>query len=222
MSSHTCRIKVCGLRRPEDVAMVNSARPEYAGFILAPSRRQVSLESLRELISLLDSSIIPVGVFVNPSIDEVIRAVRSGIRVVQLHGDEDADFVDMVKARLDGESLGPEIWKAFRISDRRAIEGDESFKSLIGSPSIDRILLDAFSKEAYGGTGETFDWELVNLVKGMTDKSVFVAGGLTSANVSELISLTSPYGVDVSSGVEKDGFKDEDMICDFVARVRKG
>lgn len=196
-------IKICGIRRFEDVKIINKYRPDYIGFIFAESKRKISFDTARELTECLADGIKTVGVFVNATYDEVRTAVDTAkIDVVQLHGDEDEEYI----AKLDVDC---EIWKAVRI------RSGEDIPDIKG---VDRILLDKYSNNEYGGSGERFDWSCVGDTK--TDKPIILAGGLNSDNVVEGITKFKPICVDVSSGVEADGFKDEGKIKEFVKRVR--
>ena len=196
-------IKICGIRRMEDIEIINKYKPEYIGFIFAPTRRYVSPEFASELKAKLADGIKVVGVFVNEDIETVLEISKTvPLDVIQLHGDEDEDYI---------KSLGRtcEIWKAVRIS------GGEKIPELAG---VDRVLLDKYDANEYGGIGKTFDWSAGADIKGKTP--VMLAGGLNKENVSRGIEIFNPAGVDISSGVETDGVKDEDKIKEFIETVR--
>lgn len=196
-------IKICGIRRFEDVEIVNKYRPEYIGFIFADTKRYVSPELARELSDKLSGDIKTVGVFVNAPIDFVLGTVKTaGLDIVQLHGEEDSEYI---------KSLGGicEVWKAVRVRD-----GDD-IEDVTG---VSRILLDKYVSDAYGGTGERFDWSCVGTLK--TDKPIVLAGGLNKENVRTGIEIFNPVCVDVSSAVETDGFKDEMKVKEFIEAVR--
>lgn len=196
-------IKICGIRRFEDIEIVNKYRPEYIGFIFADTKRYVSPEFARELSDKLDRDIKTVGVFVNAPIDVVIGTVKiAGLDVVQLHGEEDDEYI----ASLGGIC---EVWKAVRVRD-----GDD-IEDVAG---VSRILLDKYATDAYGGTGKRFDWSRVGTLK--TDKPIVLAGGLNKENVKAGIEIFNPMCVDVSSAVETDGFKDEMKVKEFIETVR--
>lgn len=191
------KIKICGLRRTEDILYVNRALPDYAGFILASSKRRISADELERLTALLDGNIQKVGVFVNASFDEILRAMPF-IDIIQLHGDEDEDYIRRLK-----EDAGKEIWKAVRVKSRADIEEAEKL-------SADKLLLDSHSPKGYGGTGEVADFKLIS---GMDiKKPFFLAGGIGAENLAYAAGIVRPYGIDLSSSAETEGFKDEAKI----------
>ena len=198
------KIKICGIRRMEDVEIINKYKPDYIGFIFAKSKRQVTPEQAAELIAPLNGDTKTVGVFVNAPIEEVRKIAGTlNLNAVQLHGDEDAEYISSLRG------IGCEIWKAIRIRDG----GD--INDISGTQ---KLLLDKFKETEYGGSGETFDWSSVGKIN--TDKPIILAGGLTSENVLRGIEIFKPYAVDVSSAVETDGFKDEKKIREFINTVR--
>lgn len=194
------KIKMCGLRREADIDYANRLRPEYIGYVFAKSsKRYVAPERAAELTKLLDESIIPVGVFVNSPIDEVIGIVRSGaIRAVQLHGDESEDYAAELKR------LGIYVIRAFRVRSEADVRAAES-------SCADHVLLDSGQ-----GSGETFDWSLI----GSISREYFLAGGLTAENAAEAVRELKPYAVDASSCLEADGFKDFEKMRAFAEAVR--
>lgn len=206
------KIKICGLRTPADVAAVNAALPEYAGFIFVPMRRRyVAPAQAAILCQQLDPRIRPVGVFVDARVEEIVEALEHcPLDMVQLHGAEDNDYIAMLRAayrdRFAVESRELCIVKAFRV------EGADDIRRAEAS-AADEILLD----HGAGGTGERFDWTLLQHCR----RRFFLAGGLTPDNVEEAITRTQPYAVDVSSSLETDGRKDPKKIRRFVAAVRR-
>ncbi len=219
------KIKVCGLKRFEDVRAVNEFKPDYVGFIFAQSKRQVSVDYANLLIKALDDDIKKVGVFVNESIKNIIEtAIFLKLDCIQLHGDEDKDFILKLKEKMqdseynDKEEYGIlakdiQVWKAIRIKDQDSLNQIANFHS-------DAIVLDTFIHCGnYGGLGIAFDW---NMVK-ETNKSnnIILAGGLSIENVEKAIKTVWPYMVDVSSGVETNELKDREKIRDFIAECRK-
>ena len=200
------RIKICGIRRPEDVEYVNEAMPDYCGFIteFANSRRSIDRDKLRELALKLDKRIIPVGVFVNAPISLPARLLNDGvIKIAQLHGSEDEQYIEELR-RLTNGSAGS-IMKAFSVKSAEDIEAARR-------SSADHILLDQGS----GGTGKTFDWSLASDV----GRPFFLAGGLDPGNITEAIDRLSPWAVDLSSSLETDGVKDREKIIEAVNTVR--
>lgn len=202
MMNTAVKIKVCGLRRVCDADYVNEVKPDYVGFVFANGRRRcISLNQALQLRERLDESIISVGVFVDESEENIVKIAESGaIRMLQLHGNESDSFVSMIKAKT---SLP--VIKAFTVNSEEDIE-------IACRSSADYILLD----NGKGGTGENFNWSLINDVK----RDFFLAGGLNSENVSAAIKKLKPFAVDVSSAVETDGFKDYNKIKEFVEKVR--
>ena len=200
------RIKICGLMRDEDIYAVNRVLPDYIGFVFAKSRRQVDGERAKAMKALLNPSIKAVGVFVNEEMDRIIQLCESGaIDLVQLHGDENGDYIKALKSRVPNR-----IIKAVRVRSPEDVKRAVEF-------SCDYLLLDTWHEQHYGGTGNVFDWSLVP----KTIKPFFLAGGINSANIAQAIEKLSPYAVDVSSGVETDGYKDPAKILQIVSRARR-
>ncbi|MCL2026302.1 MAG: phosphoribosylanthranilate isomerase [Leptospirales bacterium] len=195
------KVKICGLSRPDDIDAVNEEKPDYIGFVFAESRRKVSAQQALKLRKKLSPNIIPVGVFVNETIESILSLTQDGIiDAIQLHGSEDEEYI----GRLKGLTGKPVI-KTIAVQK----EGDVQKRA---ATAANFLLLDNVS----GGTGKTFDWNLI----GKTSKPFFLAGGLDVKNITEAIAKTAPFAVDVSSGVEKDGFKDYGKIKEFIRRAR--
>lgn len=194
------KIKMCGLRRTEDIEYANKLMPEYIGFVFAKkSRRYVTPEKAQELAKLLCEDIIPVGVFVDEPMENIISLYESGaIRMAQLHGSESEDFAAKLKEH------GIPVIRAFKVSSEADIAAARS-------SCADYVLLDSGS-----GSGETFDWSLISDV----GRDFFLAGGLTADNVGEAVKKICPYAVDASSCLEADGFKDYDKMKAFAEAVR--
>lgn len=202
------RIKICGLRRMADIYAVNRWRPDYAGFVFAASRRQVSIKEAKELSRMLHPDICPVGVFVNAGADEIIAAVADGIiRAVQLHGEESLDKVLALRKLLPRTIP---IMKAVKMAADREQELARWQQS-----SAEFLLLDAPN----AGSGVTFDHNLIEK-GGSLAKPWFLAGGISADNAAPLIRRFTPFGIDVSSGVETDGCKDPEKIELIIRRVR--
>ena len=197
------RIKICGLRRPEDIAAVNEARPDYCGFIVEypKSRRSIDRTTLRELVRGLREKIVPVGVFVNAPKELVAELLEEGtIQIAQLHGQESQEYIQELKVLTEKTLI-----QAFSIKSKEDVERARESVA-------DYILLDQGS----GGTGEVFDWSLV----GEGGRPYFLAGGLVAENLREAIRLLHPWAVDLSSSLEIDGMKDAGRICQAVEIVR--
>lgn len=198
------KVKICGLRRPQDIEYVNRLKVDYAGFVFAPSRRRISFEEAGRLIAALDKDIKKVGVFVNERPDVIMKACEElGLDVIQLHGDEPPESV-----RGYGRVS---VWKAIRVEDADSLKAAEDYE-------VDGILLDSSVKGLYGGTGLRFDLDLLEGVR--FRQPVILAGGLGAGNVGEAILKVKPHAVDVSTGVEIDGYKDFEKMKKFVERVR--
>lgn len=198
------KIKICGLKRPEDIAYVNEAKPDYCGFIIEfpKSSRNVTGDQVRILIAELDKNIIPVGVFVNAVPERVEELLLDGtIRIAQLHGQEDDDYIRRIQ-----KNTGSQVIKAFSVKTAQDIE------LALKSPA-DYILLD----QGGGGTGQTFDWALIPEIK----RPFFLAGGLGPDNLEQAVDMIRPYAVDLSSSVETDGVKDRSKILEAVNLVHK-
>ena len=194
------KIKICGLSRPEDVAFVNEAKPDYAGFVIQvpKSIRNVSVQTLYRLRKQLREEIPAVGVFVNAPLDLVVNLCRDKIlSYVQLHGQENGEYIKRLK-----EQTEVPVIQAFSISSREDVQK-------AAASQADYPLLD----HGRGGTGESFDWSLISHM----ERPYFLAGGLTSKNVGEAIETLHPFAVDMSSSVETDGKKDYEKIMAAVA-----
>ena len=197
------KVKICGLSRLEDIDIVNSALPDYIGFVFAPSRRRIDEITANTLKQRLDPRIKAVGVFVNQDIETIANLHNLGIiDLIQLHGDEDMNYITKLK-----KSCRCHIIKAVGIKDTLPLYPGNA----------DYLLFDTLSKHR-GGTGKTFDWRLLNDFSG---PPFFLAGGLITRNVLEAVKNIAPYCVDVSSGVEANGTKDADMIHEFIRIVRQ-
>lgn len=194
-------IKMCGLRRMEDIEAVNELRPEYIGFVFFPgSRRCITAAAAGQLREKLDPGIRTVGVFVDEDPRTVAALLEDGIiDMAQLHGHEDEPYLDALR-RLTGRPL----IRAFRVRSGEDIR-------LAQSSSADGILLDAGA-----GDGRTFDW---SFLQGMR-RPYFLAGGLDPENVSRAVRELKPFAVDVSSGIETGGCKDVNKMRAFVRAVR--
>ncbi|MDE5764188.1 MAG: phosphoribosylanthranilate isomerase [Ruminococcus sp.] len=193
------KIKMCGLRRDTDIEHANILLPDYIGYVFAgKSRRYITPQKASELTAKLDRRIIPVGVFVDSPVSDVISLAESGIiKIAQLHGNENEEYI----SRLHKKNIT--VIKAFIIKSGHDIE-------LANSSYADYVLLDAGM-----GEGKAFDYELLTNIS----RPYFLAGGLSPENITEAIKL-NPYAVDVSSGIETDGFKDFDKMKKFTDSIR--
>lgn len=210
------KIKICGLRTLADVEIVNRYQPEYAGFVFAKTRRFVTDEQALAMRQMLESRIQTVGVFVDEPMEHIIQLCDTGvINIVQLHGNETEAYIRELKQKTDRCVI-----KAVRV--QCAAQVTECMAS-----EADFMLFDTYKEGMPGGTGERFSLEL--LQEGLTKlrennctiKPYFLAGGLDCENVAQIIRLTDCYAVDVSTGVETDGVKDETKVKRFLECVRE-
>lgn len=197
------KIKLCGMRRIEDIEAVNELKPEYVGFIFWPkSFRCLKKEEAAILKNHLSKDIIAVGVFVDEDINIVADLANCKIiDYIQLHGNESEEYIDLLRTLVSSEV---KIIKAFKADSKESI--DIAVKS-----NADYILFDPGK-----GEGMTFGWDILENVT----RPYFLAGGLNSDNVKDAIKKLSPYGVDVSSGIETDKYKDVEKMQKFVLNVR--
>ena len=197
------KIKICGLKRIEDVISVNVAEPDYCGFIfnVSGSRRSIGAELLNILVDMLNPEIVPIGVFVNEKTDVILRIVReSGIRMVQLHGQENGEIIHTIQSKAQVPVI-----KAVSVRSK------EDVRSAVLSPA-DYLLFDC----GEGGTGQTFDWNLLEDIP----RPYFMAGGIGTHNMEEVLRRFSPFALDVNSSVETDRQKDGKKILAAVRMLR--
>ena len=211
------RVKFCGIRRTKDIEAVNRLQPDFAGFVFAKSKRQVTKGQAAALKELLDPGIKTIAVLVNMPAEEAAALANSGIAdMLQLHGDEDAAYITKLKTLTQVK-----IIKAIRL------QGTETDNTLMkDAEQTDFYLFDTFLADIYGGTGKTFS---LSLLKGVQiEKPFFLAGGLDAGNVPEVIRQAQEdarlfpyfYGVDVSGGIETDGVKDPIKMEAFIKAIR--
>ena len=201
------KIKICGMRRVDDILYVNTYHPDYAGFILSEGfKRTVDIDTFYDLELLLNKEIKRVGVFVNEPIENILKSFAQKLDVIQLHGEENAEYIDKLRENCDCE-----IWKAVRVKDEDTIRMVNQFQA-------DKLLLDSFTAVAYGGSGKVANWKIIQTAK--IEKPFFLAGGLTEQNIVEGIKTVQPYGIDLSGGIETDGCKDRNKIAKIIELVR--
>lgn len=203
------KIKICGLTNRKDAAAAVEEGADALGFVFhKKSPRCAEVATVHAIVKDLPPFILPVGVFVNEEA-KVVRDVMDscGLALAQLHGDETAVYC---------ETLGRPILKALRLQDRRSFLALAEFQ---GRAGVRGFLLDAFSPDAYGGTGQVADWSLA--AEAASASTILLAGGLTPENVADAIKQVHPYGVDVSSGVEDSpGRKHHEKLRAFMQAVR--
>ena len=218
---YTPKVKMCGISQIETIPAVVEAKPDYMGLVFAPSKRQVTVAQAKTLVEELhkeyakkysshteqdkDDTIKTVGVFVNETVDNLVTiANEANLDAVQLHGDEDEAFIQSLKERTNVE-----VWKAIQI--RTAADTEKWIDS-----SADMLLFDAYHKDERGGTGEVFDWSSLDAF----ERPFMLAGGIDSTNVARAIRTVRPYGIDISSGIETNGVKDDEKITAFTKIVK--
>lgn len=204
--------------KPCDIEYANKVKPDFVGFIFANTRRKISATQAKEFREALDAEIPAVGVFVNEDISVITSLVQDGcIDMVQLHGEEDADYIRRLREVCDVPVI-----KAVKVQTVKQIRQAAELP-------VDYLLLDTYRKGVLGGTGEAFDWELLRESRAaagdtsegeLFGKPYFLAGGLHAGNLREAAALGS-YGLDVSSGIETDGSKDFDKMVEVVNIVRE-
>lgn len=200
------KVKICGLIEKEHVEIAVNAGADAIGFVFAPSKRQVTFAKAHELAKDVPSSVLKIGVFVNPTKEELITAIQEvPLDYIQYHGQETADFVRTNNL--------PSI-KALSVQNEEDVLQAKQYTS-------DYFLFDAPGTEYQGGSGEVFDWKLMKVNNIPTEK-IILAGGLNPSNVRDAIELVNPYMVDVSSGVERNGSKDKELIQSFISAVKIG
>ena len=199
------KVKICGLKEIEHVEAAVKAGADFIGFMFAPSKRRITVEEAAELAKVIPSTVKKVGVFVNEQ-NDVIRQIADqvGLDYIQYHGDETQEQI---------QEIGLPAIKVI------SIRGEEDVKRA-ATYNVDYYLFDAPGTDFRGGSGESFDWMLLDKVNIPMDK-VILAGGLNEENVGLAIMLVEPFAVDVSSGVEVDGRKSSTAITNFI-EIAKG
>ena len=197
------KTKFCGLRRPEDIKIVNSLKPDYIGFVFfKKSKRNVEPEQAKALKEKLSPEIKAVGVFVDEAPEKIEGLVNDNIiDIIQLHGSEDEKYIGQLKKLTDAK-----IIKAFQVKENPA-----ETVAAINESSADMVLVDSGQ-----GTGSAFNWEILKDIK----RPYFLAGGINTDNITEAVQNIKPYAIDVSSGIETDGVKDEEKMKKIIEAVR--
>jgi len=199
-------IKICGITNLDDAHAAVAAGADILGFnFYKPSPRYIAPESAREIINTLPDSILTVGVFVNEGSPDAVRSIanQSGVKAVQLHGDESPDYCRMLNS----------VIKTFSVSGNFDIKQLESYE-------VDAIMLDTKDNRLRGGTGRVFDWSIAQQVSQLIPK-LYLAGGLSPENITEAIEMVQPYAVDACSSLEdKPGIKNHERMRVFVSKVR--
>jgi phosphoribosylanthranilate isomerase len=200
-------VKICGITNLEDAQAAAQAGANALGFIFYDrSKRGVTPEQATAIIRAAPASIVKVGVFVDAAEEFVQHTLREcGLDLLQFHGNETPEYC---------AQFGVMTMKAFRVKGPECIVRCAEY-------ATDAFLLDTYSDHQLGGTGECFNWDLVEDAKKL-GRPVFLAGGLTPENVGEAIRQARPYGVDVASGVEiSPGRKDHAKVRSFIENAKK-
>ena len=200
------KVKICGLMEREHVKAAVDAGADAIGFVFAPSSRRVTISEAKELARHIPPGVLKIGVFVDAPREEIERAFKEvPLDYIQFHGNENSEFIN--KIRL------PSI-KVLSVHSVEDVKKAAYY-------DVDYLLFDTPGKEFKGGSGETFDWHLLNDV-GIPINRLILAGGLNVENVGEAVRRVNPYMVDVSSGVEINKRKDEKLIQAFIHAVKDG
>jgi phosphoribosylanthranilate isomerase len=205
---NTVAVKICGITDPKDAWIAVELGAAALGFIFAASPRQITPQKARDITNAIPPFVKTVGVFVNED-PAVIKNVKHycGLDLVQLHGDESPDLC---------AELMPYAIKALRIKDESSLRTARPYRGKVRA-----LLLDTYSKDKAGGTGETFDWQLALKIKKL-GVPIILAGGLGPSNINDAISTVRPYAVDVNSGVEEHpGKKNHTLIEDLMQKVKR-
>jgi len=204
-------VKICGITNLNDALLSARLGADMLGFnFYAKSPRFIEPDAAADVGAQLPSNVIKVGVFVNAELEHIISAAQiAGLDAVQLHGSESSTFVKSVK-----DAAGLEVIKAFRVSS-------DFLPDKVARCGADAVLLDAYSRDAFGGTGHAFDWTIARSVAGIIPK-LFLAGGLSEVNIADAIDQVRPYCVDACSRLESSaGIKDEVKLRNFMKNAGK-
>jgi len=212
------KVKICGITNFEDAVAAIEAGADMLGFnFYRPSSRYIEPDRAREIVARLrndgqNSSTTMVGVFVDESIDAVVRIVNeASLDAVQLHGDESLEFCAELKSLVPDKA----IIKALRVNGSFDPRSASSY-------SVQAIMLDAFHEQLRGGTGRAIDWDIAKKVRDLVPQ-LWLSGGLSPENVAEAISRVKPFAVDACSSLESaPGRKDASRVKEFVRAVRNG
>ena len=197
------KIKICGIKNENEAKIINECMPDIAGFVFASGKRQIDINKAKILKKIINPEIETAGIFVEQNEDEILEIYNEKvIDIIQLHGDYDEQTIKNLK-----EKTNAKIIKVIRVK-----EGFYKIETL-----ADFILFDTYSKDKYGGLNKTFDWN----IKIISNVPYFVAGGINENNIVEMAEKIAPYGVDISSGVEVDGFKTKEKVFNIIKIIKE-
>ncbi len=200
------KLKFCGFKGRDDIEKALICMPDYIGLVFANSKRQVYKEQAKEIIKGLDYGDVKlVGVFMDQELDEVLDIAKYvGLDIIQLHGSESFEYLLELKSKFHGD-----IWKA--------IPGSEEYLMNYNKIPADLILIDSTKG---GGSGEVADWELIAKYQENFNKPYLLAGGLKPGNLKTALLFLKPSGIDISSGIEKDGIKNYELMNEISRMVK--
>jgi len=229
------KVKICGIKTTEEVAIINQYPLDYAGFIFASSKRQITKEKAKELIDQLKSTIKPIGVFVDHSFEEIVDIIEyCGLYGVQLHGENQQDFeyAKKLKRLIISKAIQLKvIWKSISIGKgsggyTKNLENDEAditnkleidIKNI--EPYVNAFVFDTYKQGVKGGTGEVFNWELLDSFDVKVER--ILAGGISSYNVVDAIHRVRPEVIDVNSSLEVDLMKTKEKVDELFNRLKE-
>ncbi len=202
-------VKICGITRVEDAVFASGCGADALGFVAYPkSPRFINASSVKVIVGKIPGNVLKAAVFVNPAIAEVKKYVSAGVNIIQIHGDETAEFAEKIAEFA-------EVWKTIRPENRNDILKYKDYPA-------GKFLIDTFIGNAYGGTGKLADWDSAKFAVENLKAPVILAGGLNSANIAEAVKSVHPYGIDVSSGVESSpGVKDHGKLTILFSEIRR-
>ena len=200
------RVKICGITNVRDAEAALALGADAIGLVFARSPRKISIKEAQKITAAVGPWITTVGVFVNADVESLLGIAKAcRLYAVQLHGDETPSYIKRL--------AGYKVVKAVRVADASDLKGLDAYKT-------DALLFDTKVTGRFGGSGKSFDWRILKLRK--MNRLFIVSGGLDPKNVGEAVRILSPYGVDVSSGVEKaPGKKDHALLKEFIRNAKK-
>lgn len=218
MNQNQIKIKICGLKRIEDIEIVNKYNPDYIGFVFAESKRLIDFEQAAKLKKKLNEDILAVGVFVDHDIEDIIYLIDNGIiDMVQLHGNEDKEFIDSLKSFNSNTKVIKSIEiKNNENNENNKIKNDDKDNFLDKISYWDESAADYLLLDSGKGTGKVFDWRVIEDIK----KPFFLAGGISNENIKEVQKI-NPFAVDLSSGAEENGVKSSKKIAKIMGELNK-